>query len=367
MAVIKLKSFSLSGYKSIKEITEFEPGPVNILIGPNGSGKSNFISFFGFLTKMLNPVGKMQEFIAYQGGASDLLHDGPEVTNTISAQIVVESQSDISEYGFSVGFAKPDTLKFLEEKYRSYTIGSENTAKWILIGSGYDEAKLPEQTHKTAVTVLSLMKKLIVHQFYNTSETANIRLKWSKDDSRWLKPNGDNLGSFLFRLQNEEPLYYRRIVSYIRVVLPFFDDFELYPEYDKILLRWKEKGSIKVFNASQASDGMLRVIALISLLGQKPSDLPAVLFLDEPELGLHPSAIDLLAGLIKSASEHCQVFAATQSLSLVNNFELHDLVVIDRKQRASEYRRANPVEFEAYLEDYSTGQLWEKNVIGGRP
>ncbi|MCC6550627.1 MAG: AAA family ATPase [Ignavibacteriaceae bacterium] len=368
MSDIKLKSFSLKGYKSIRELEGFSPGPINILIGPNGSGKSNFISFFWFLSRMLNSVGKLQEHIAYLGGAGDILHDGPDVTKSIEAHLEIENKQGFNEYSFSLGFAKPDKLIFREEKYRySAKKFDEKRDSWTNCGSGHEEAKLPEKTNDTAAIISILLKKLIVYQFHNTSSTANMRLKWSQEDSRWLKQNGDNLGSFLYRIQNEEPLYYKRIVSYIRLVLPFFDEFDLYPDFGKVLLRWKEKESIKVFNAGQASDGMLRTIALISLLGQNPKDLPAVLFLDEPELGLHPSAIDLVAGLIKSASEHCQVFVATQSLSLVNNFELKDLVVIDRKGRASEYRRPDPLEFEAYLEEYTTGQLWEKNVIGGRP
>lgn len=141
----------------------------------------------------------------------------------------------------------------------------------------------------------------------------------------------------------------------------------MYDEFGQILLRWKEKGTNKVFNAGQASDGMLRTIALISLLAQNPKDLPTVLFLDEPELGLHPSAIDAVAGLIKAASSHCQVFIATQSISLVNNFELDDLVVIDRKGRHSEYSRPDSENLQVYLEEFSTGQIWEKNIIGGRP
>ena len=141
----------------------------------------------------------------------------------------------------------------------------------------------------------------------------------------------------------------------------------MYEEFGQILLRWKEKGTNKVYNVGQATDEMLRTIALISLLAQPPKDLPAVLFLDEPELGLHPSAIDAIAGLIKAASLHCQVFVATQSISLVNNFELEDLVVIDRKGRYSEYTRPVSENLQAYLEEFSTGQIWEKNVIGGRP
>jgi predicted ATPase len=368
MSDIKLKSFTIKGYKTIKTIENFEPRPINILIGPNGAGKSNFISFFKFLSWMLNSDGKLQEHVAYLGGANDILHDGADTTKSIDAEIALETIAGVNEYSFSLMFAKPDKLVFKEEKYRfSSKKFDGSNPRWSSCGVGHEEAKLPLGTNPTSNVMLSLLRKLIVYQFHNTSDTAPMRLKWTQADGRWLKQNGENLGSFLFRLQNEEKPYYLRIIKYIRLVLPFFDDFELYEEFGQILLRWKEKGTNKVFNAGQASDGMLRTIALISLLAQNPKDLPTVLFLDEPELGLHPSAIDAVSGLIKAASSHCQVFVATQSISLVNNFELEDLVVIDRKGRNSEYHRPDIDSLQVYLEEFSTGQIWEKNIIGGRP
>lgn len=367
MTDIKLKSFTLKGYKSIKEISDFKPKPINILIGPNGAGKSNFISFFKFLSWMLNSDGKLQEHVAYLGGANDILHDGVDTTKCIDAHLEIETQQGLNEYKFSLMFAKPDKLVFKEEKYRFSSKEFNTKRDWTNCGVGHEEAKLPEAYNQTASTVINLLRKLIVYQFHNTSDTAPMRLKWSAADGRWLKQNGENLASFLFRIQKEEKAYYTRIIKYIRLVLPFFDDFDLYEEFGQILLRWKEKGTNKSFNAGQASDGMLRTIALISLLGQNPKDLPAVLFLDEPELGLHPSAIDAVAGLIKAASSHCQVFVATQSISFVNNFELDDLVVIDRKERSSELHRPDSESLQVYLEEFSTGQIWEKNIIGGRP
>ncbi len=367
MADIELKSFSIRGFKSIRAIEDFEPRPINILIGPNGAGKSNFISFFKFLSWILNSDGKLQEYVAYLGGANDILHDGADVTKSIDAEIAIQTKQGLNEYKLNLMFSKPDRLIFREEKYRFTPKGLKDETRWSSCGAGHEEAKLPGISSPTASTILNLLRKLIVYQFHNTSDTASMRLKWSQADGRWLKQNGDNLGSFLYRLQNEEKPYYTRIVKYVRLVLPFFDDFDLYPEFGQILLKWKEKGTNKIFNAGQASDGMLRTIALISLLAQNPKDLPTVMFLDEPELGLHPSAIDAVSGLIKAASLHCQVFVATQSISLVNNFDLDDLVVIDRKQRDSEYHRPDSENLEAYLEEFSTGQIWEKNIIGGRP
>ncbi|RNL83703.1 chromosome segregation protein SMC [Sinomicrobium pectinilyticum] len=367
MPDIKLKSFTIKGFKSIKAIESFKPKPINVLIGPNGSGKSNFISFFRFLSKMLDSDGKLQEYVSFLGGSNDILHDEASVTNSIDAYIEIETESGYNEYEFSLMFAKPDKLVFKKENYRHTEGKSVKKGDWISCGVGHEEPRLIELSDKSALVTLNSLKKLVVYQFHNTSDTSAMRLKWSSADGRWLKQNGENLGSFLFRLQNEEKAYYQRIVRYLRLVLPFFDDFELYEEFGQVLLRWKEKGTNKIFNSGQASDGMLRSIALISLLAQNPKDLPTVLFLDEPELGLHPSAIDAVAGLIKAASTHCQVFIATQSISMVNNFELDDIVVIERKGRASEYTRPDAKALEVYLDEFSTGQIWEKNIIGGRP
>jgi predicted ATPase len=359
---------TIEGYKSIETIEDFKPRQLNVLIGPNGAGKSNFISFFKFLSRMLDSDGRLQEYVAYLGGANDILFDGVDKTNTIHAHIQIETHAGVNEYAFGLGFAKPDRLVFKEERYRYSNFDKATSpAVWTDCGSAHEEARLPESTGKTATTILSLLRRLVVYQFHNTGDTSPMRLKWSISDGKYLKQNGDNLGSFLYKLQIEQRDYYYRIVRYIRSVLPFFDDFELYDDFGQVLLRWKEKGTSKIFNAGQASDGMLRIIALISLLGQNPRDLPSVIFLDEPELGLHPAAIDVVAGLIKSVSEYCQVFVATQSVSLVNNFAIDDLVVISRTGRSSRYTRPNPEELNLYLEEFSTGEIWEKNIIGGRP
>jgi predicted ATPase len=233
MSDIKLRSFSIKGYKTIKSIDRFEPRSINILIGPNGAGKSNFISFFKFLSWMLNSDGKLQEHVAYLGGANDILHDGADITKSIDAEISISNQFGINDYRFSLMFAKPDKLVFKEESYRFSRFDIEGQASWSSCGVGHEEAKLPQVNNSTTKAILTLLRKLIVYQFHNTSDTAPMRLKWSQADGRWLKQNGENLASFLFRLYEEEKAYYLRIVKYIRLVLPFFDDFIFYPEFGK--------------------------------------------------------------------------------------------------------------------------------------
>lgn len=366
---IKLESFNICGFRSIDRLEDFKPKPLNIMIGPNGSGKSNFILFFNFLSWMLGSVkGKMQERLQQLGGTSDVLFDGPEKTQSLSGNVALRTQSGLNEYKFKLQFAKPDRLYFAEEAYRFSPNNLQEEADWTYLGGGHTEAELLKQKgNTTAKVVRDLLRKMVVYQFHNTTDTASMRRYWNLKDGTWLKSNGQNLGSFLYRVQNDDPEYYLRIVRYVQAVLPFFDEFELEPEYESILLRWSEKGTEKIFNAGQASDGMLRTIALIALLAQNEDDLPAVLFLDEPELGLHPAAIDLLAGLIKTASEYCQIFVATQSPRLVDNFDPEDLIVIERRNRGSTYYRPSNKELKMYMEDFTTEEMWDQNILGGRP
>jgi predicted ATPase len=366
----RLKSITLRGFKTFKELGDFQPGAVTVLIGPNGAGKSNFISFFRLLSWALVPPGQLQEHVARLGGASAILHDGPERTRDIEAHLVLTTDVGDNDYSFRLAYAAGDTLIYTEEKFRFSRFGRPPNPQWNILGAGHREPELinsAEGGDTTASTILTLLRKLIVHQFHDTSEGSRIRQKWSIEEGRWLKEDAGNLAPFLYRLRQQYPKYYARILETIRLILPFFAEFELRPEFGKVLLAWRERGSDRMFTASQAADGMLRILALVALLQQPEFDLPDVVILDEPELGLHPYAIEVLAGLIRAASQHAQVILATQSVSLVDRFTPEDIVVVDRTRRESMFRRHTEAELHSWLQEYTLSELWEKNVIGGRP
>lgn len=368
MARTKLARLKIRGFKGIADL-DFEPFDLNVMIGPNGAGKSNFIGFFRFLSWMLGgPTGNLQEHIAYLGGANVILHDGAEKTREIEAEVQLATDVGTNDYAFRLFYAAGDTLVFAEEKSRFSRFDKRTTANWSQHGSaGHKEAKIVEAPGKTAQTILALLRGLTVFQFHNTSHTSRMRTRWSINDARYLKEDGGNLGAFLYYTRENYPKHYTRIVRYLQGLLPFFDDFVLDPEHDRILLRWREKQCDMNFDASLASDGMLRTMALIALLCQPQDRLPDVIFFDEPELGLHPAAINLVSGLMKSVSRGTQVFVATQSTDFLDTFEPEDIVVVERKDRDSTYRRLNAELLEEWLEEYSLGELWAKNVIGGKP
>lgn len=357
----------LSGFKTIRS-TVLDFTPLNVLIGPNGAGKSNLISFFKLLNWMTPSPGNLQFFIGKAGGANALLHDGASTTPQINAALTFETSNGRNEYAMQLNYAAPDTLIFADERYRFTPPDKQH--EWILLGAGHREMRLIEQAEqgkRSARYILNLLKRCVVYQFHNTSESARIRQRWDINDNRFLKDDGANLAPLLLRLRDVEPRAYARIVETIRLIAPFFGDFVLEPIAHSVLLQWRERGSDAIFGAHQASDGILRAMALVTLLLQPVEDLPSVIILDEPELGLHPYAINIIAGLLKSVSLHRQVILATQSMTLIDYFEPGQIIVVDRPDRESLFHRLDPDRLQDWLSEYSLAELWEKNVLGGRP
>ena len=391
----KLASISLGGFKTIASLDTLSLDSLTILIGPNGSGKTNFIAFFRMLQRMMSDRANLPLYVGQHGGASKLLHDGPETTEEIGAILEMKTPIGDNHYCFRLLYAAGDALIFQNEhhQYSHDEDEDDEPQHWIahelgpstphllpddeqnvqdlqrISGVAIDEPRLlthAEHDEDTRITC-EFLRGIRVHQFHSTSATARIRTKWSLRDSRYLKEDGANLAPVLLRLREERTSHYRRIVDTIRLMLPFFSDFELESDHDHVLLSWSERNSDQIFDVSQASDGMLRMIALVTLLLQPEEDLPDMLILDEPELGLHPYAITVIGGLIRALSTKVQIIVATQSTSFVDCFDPGDVVVVERHGRASTFRRLDTAVLSEWLNDYSVSELWEKNVIGGRP
>jgi predicted ATPase len=166
--------------------------------------------------------------------------------------------------------------------------------------------------------------------------------------------------------------YYDRIVEKIRYIMPQFGDFVLEPREmnpANILLNWHEATSEYLFGPHQISDGTLRFMALATLLLQPPERLPKIIIIDEPELGLHPQAIDLLGSMILTTGKHTQIIVATQSPRLLDSFDCENVIVAEwnKADNCSVFKQLNESELSQWLDEYSLSQLWEKNILGGQP
>jgi len=369
-----LRRLSLKGFKSIKEM-DLELRPLNVLIGANGAGKSNLVSFFKMLNEMMG--GRLQQYIGTAGHARALLHYGPKVTSQLDATLVfqgIKRADDQNTYRFVLRDAEDDTLVFAEETLGLLKTGPRGRkAPNLSLGTGQKEARIREEADRgegRPKFLRHLLNQCRVYHFHDTSATAPVRRYGYKDDNYPLMPDARNLAAFLYRLKHErEATPYHRIVNTIRLIAPFFDDFVLEPTgaRQEILLNWREKESEQVFGPYQISDGTLRAMCLVALLLQPETELPHLIVVDEPELGLHPYALNLIASLFKMASHHSRVLISTQSSPLVDNFEPEDVIVVDRKGKESVFRRPDLPKLESWLDECSLGEVWENNIIGGGP
>ena len=366
----KLKQIKIRGYRSIKDMT-LQLSSLNVLIGANGVGKSNLIAFFKLMNELM--AGRLQQHIAATGRSTANLHFGPKVTPQIEAKLEFEVDNGTDSYEMRLFYAAGDVLIFADEKV-SFHQPSFPDPKVVPLGASHSESKIQEKASEgdsTANVLRRLLNHCRVFHFHDTSPTSRVRQHCYKGDDRWLMPDAANLAAVLFRLQSENETVYRRIVETIRQIAPFFDDFSLEPtgpSKREIILNWRHRKSDLIFGPHQLSDGTLRAICLITLLMQPTHDLPVLIVVDEPELGLHPYALNVIAGLFKAASHRTQILISTQSSSFLDNFDSEDIIVVDRnKDDASVFERPDADKLASWLEEYTLGEIWEKNVIGGGP
>jgi predicted ATPase len=362
----QLNSISVRGFKSLAKVESLSLGPINIIIGANGSGKSNLISVFSFLHAIRQ--GKLQEYVSRAGGADALLHFGKKVTPDMSFHLSFRGDEnqysiDLQSNDFDELVPKSETVRFWrkQEYSQPYTESVPPRGK---------EAGIGDYNSRVAKYVRDHLDRWRVYHFHDTSSSSSMKKTADINDNRFLRPDGANLAPFLFLLKSKHPNEYQFIKRNIQLIAPFFEDFVLEPNLlnpEKIRLEWKHVGTDKFFDASALSDGTLRFIALATLFLQPFRFRPSVILVDEPELGLHPSAITILSAMVKQIASQTQIILSTQSPFLLDNFDPEHVLVAEREIQSTVFARLKMDRLEKWLEDYSLGQLWEKNELGGRP
>jgi predicted ATPase len=357
----KVHSLSVSGYKSIRSLRNFELRNLNVLIGANGAGKSNFISLFRLLNEIYEQ--QLQLYVQLQGGPDVLLHYGRQTTKKLHAEFYFGNNG----YKFDLLPTADNRLVFGREE--SWFAGLYDSSPSALLGTGHTESKLKDAKDQYSPYVRSSISKWRVYHFHDTGENAKVKQPHPTNDTLRLKIDAANLAAYLRMLRQNHDAEYRRIVETIRLVAPFFGDFVQREEaQDSIELEWTQKGNPDTpFRAHMLSDGTLRFICLATLLLQPVSLLPETILIDEPELGLHPYAIAVLADILKQVAEKRQLIVSTQSVELVNELSPEDVIVVDQTDGASTFRRFSEAELAGWLEQYSLGELWKLDVLGGRP
>jgi predicted ATPase len=375
-----IKSIRIQNYKSIKDSGNVELGSLNVLIGANGAGKSNFIGFFKFLNILFER--QLQNHIARKGRADGMMYFGRQ-SNFLAGEIIfsndksriIEKDTVATRYRFRMEPDQSNTLFFSEEyshidfkmRTSNYVVPILNESNKINSG-GTLESRLPEGKERGSDVLKEVFESFKVFHFHDTGDSSKLKGFCNTTDYASLVEDGSNLPAFLYRMKQTEPKSFKILEFTIKSIAPFIDSLHLQPDEinpNQIELRWREKGHNNLFNAYSLSDGTLRFICLCTLLLQpKP---PSTIIIDEPELGLHPAAIVKLGAMIQSASVSSQIIVSTQSVNLLDSFEPEDIIVVDRENDQSVFKRLSKEALGVWLEDYTLSELWLKNVLGGRP
>lgn len=365
----KIDRITIRGFKSIQELVDFPLRNLNVIVGANGAGKSNFIQLFRLVRNMLKK--NLQEYTVQHGGASSFLFNGLKTTRQIQA----EFQFGENSYRFSLVPTADDKFAVSESRrYRDFS--------WFSFSFASSESRLEDDKNEKSSTFLgydgpghyvhAAISRWMLYHFHDTSEHAPMRGFSIVEDNEYLREDAANIAPFLLRLKNgsdAERRSYKRIVETIRLVMPFFDDFLLDPvksgPADRLRLSWRQKSSDYPFQPYHLSDGSIRFICLATALLQP--DPPSSIVIDEPELGLHPQAVGIVAELMKIAAADTQVIAATQSPQLLDAFNIEDIVVARRRDGATILERLSAADYSEWVEDFAPGALWANNVIEGGP
>ncbi len=344
-----LDRIEIKNFKSIRSV-QLDLHALNVVIGPNGAGKSNLIGAFRLLGQIVQK--RLQEYVPQQGGAARLLHHGPKTSPNLSMKFDFGRNG----YSFTLAPSTSDSLFFLREE--THFRGDYVPDGGPVLGVGHQEARLPdaaqESPRKVPYHVMQGVRNWVVYHFHDTSDQSPPKLTQDVDDNRTLRPDAANLAAFLYRLQQQYRDAFRRITEHVQRIAPFFAEFRLAPlaaRPDNIKLEWRQRGSDAYFDGASLSDGTLRFICLAALLLQPRHLMSSVILIDEPELGLHPAALTLLAEMLRGASTSSQILAATQSVTLLDHLTPEEVIVAEQEDNASTFRRLEEASLRDWMED----------------
>lgn len=351
-----IEEISIKNYKSIKGLIKFPLHNINILIGANGSGKSNFLSFFEF-------VKKENDYKSYfdfdNDRADDILFLGRRNSEFLSGAVALSDQSFTGKGGKK--FIAVDNRILTCDAYVNMDLVSnfENEENYFEYAEGIDLAWEQVSDNTTQ------------YHFHDTSKWSPILVDCMLNNNDMLLPNGKNIMPFVYRIYRENKQSYSMIVNAIRSCVDDFHDFYIRKNInsdDMVRLEWQHKRDLgEPKHGKLLSDGSLRIICLIVLLLQPIEWVPKLVIIDEPELGMNPKALSLIAELIKQISPQKQFIIATQSPELINLFNHEDIIVCDKNEdSSSSFTRLDAEKLQSWLDDYTVADLWQMNIIGGQ-
>ena len=357
-----LNLLTVRGFKSIRDMVGLELRPLNVLVGDNEAGKSNLLEALHFLGAMAD--GTQYHVVDDSGGPDGLLFGGGKATEAVE----IDAEFVGGRYRVRLVPAG-EGLRFAEEE----RVWNGQREAVTADGAGHPRARLfPNVGGRRVVGRRAdgeALGRWPRHHFCDTGRLAGVRRAHEVRDNLVLKPDGSNLAPYLRFLSMRHEQHYRDIVETVRLVAPTFGDIVQRQDVgERMSLEWTPRGDPDtVFGPRQLSDGVLRFLCLAALLKQPTEFQPGLILIDEPELGLHPRELALLASMLRGAAEDRQVVVSTQSADLVSQFRVEEIVVANRAFGPTTFERLDAEDLQVWLDQYTLGEMWKANIIGGPP
>lgn len=386
-----IQRLEIRGFRSLRHI-EWEPGPLNVLIGPNGSGKSNLLRALVLLKSAAE--GKLNTTLKEMDGIQAVLWDGQakELEFRLRTDPVddgKDSERDALSYELNldpVGRTSAYRVEreMLGNRYRYDRNEARDVFKFLERTPGHavmfnlEQRRLesPPGLYDETETLLAqvsdpanypvhaafrrrLMDYQIYHDIHVDANSEMRRAALLRRETR-VEPDGSNLVNVLHTLYSTDREFKTELHQ--AMLAAFGPDFEelVFPpaEDNRIQLRVRWRSLRREQSARDLSDGTLRFLLLIALLA--PSDLPPVVAIDEPETGLHPRMLPIVAEFAEQAARRTQVILTTHSPQFLNAFSQQaDIATItDWQEGGTLMRRLAPDELGRWLEHYQLGDLW---------
>jgi predicted ATPase len=398
---------NIEGFRSFKKV-ELNLGPLSVLIGPNNGGKSNFLDFLSFMAEAA--AGKLEAGFNSRGGTGsigfgfdwlrgkivvELRFRGESLAFGSEGWILLEGDQPGVRFKLKLDLdiisSEVESEELIEEptsdRPRPATIVRRDRTECIFRPSKATEGQEPEERkvlqskaelaifqvkdlNKFPVpyVLLDQFQKWAFYDDMHTGADAAIRRPGLVRPTFRLSGGGENLASVLNSIQQQKPDTWSEILEILHTAYPDFKTITFPPEGGdgKVVLRWWERPHEREgVSANFLSDGTLKFLCLIAIL--KSPDPPPLICIDEPELGLHPDWIKLVAELLQDAATRTQVIVATHSPYIVAKLEPEQVIVTEKIDGATHLRQLKTADLENFLKDFSLADLWLSGEIGGRP
>ena len=372
-----LRSITLKNILSFKDTT-LGLGPLNVLIGPNASGKSNLIEAISLLQAA--PANLSAAILRGGGIRAWVWKGGPNTSPIATLECCVAwgpsflYRLDFSEdvRGFLITAERfqdaphetgADVVHFDRTAGR-VTLGGERRAE--ISPSESVLARFKNPIDPTPITRLGQhFERIRVYHEFSTGPSAQARSGVATSvPKESLLDGGHNLAVVLNEMSFNQSV--RRVNEYLARFCDGFQEVLVRLDAGIAQTYIREKGLIEPLSAIRLSDGTLKFLCLLAvLLHPQPAPLVCI---EEPELGLHPDALQLVAEALLEASNHSQLVVTTHSADLVDALsDRPEAVVVCERDfdNSTQFKRLQRADLDVWLERYRLGELWRKGEIGG--